>query len=122
MTSTIQSDTAEPLTVAIGISKRRNDNGAGFVTRDRENGRLMFWEPASADHGSLGIAILVDPAMVEGFAEDAENYLILLRVTPGRPFSYLMGSAWDRGLDFDSRAEWEAFVASHPPVRSSGPP
>ena len=119
MTSTLNSDTTEPLIVAIGISKRRNDNGAGFVTRDRENGRLMFWEPASPDHGSLGIAILVDPAMVEGFVDDAENYLILVRVTPGRPFTYLMGSAWDRGLDFKSRTEWEAFVASQPVVGPS---
>lgn len=115
MTSTLNSDTTEPLVVGIGISKRTNDNGRGFVTQDAENGRLMFWEPESADHGALGIAILVDPATVEGFTQDADNYLILVRVTPGQPFTYYMGSAWDRGLDFDSRQAWESFVAEQRP-------
>ncbi|KAK0332370.1 hypothetical protein LTR94_025164, partial [Friedmanniomyces endolithicus] len=92
MTSTLSSDTDEPLIVGIGISKRSNANGAGFVTRDEANGRLMFWEPDTPEHGALGIAIVVDPSMVEGFAQDADNYLILVRVTPGRPFTYFMGS------------------------------
>lgn len=112
MTSTLSSDKAEPLIVGIGISKRKNENGTGFVTRDRENGRLMFWEPENTEHGGMGIAIAVDPSLVEGFTEDAENYLILVRVTPGRPFTYYMGSAWDRGLDFRDRATWESFVKS----------
>lgn len=115
MTSTLQSDTTAPLIVGIGISKRTTDAGRGFVTRDAANGRLMFWEPENPEHGSLGIAILVDPAIVEGFAEDADNYLILVRVTPGRPFTYYMGSAWDRGLDFNSRPAWEAFVQGWAP-------
>ncbi|WP_292044761.1 MULTISPECIES: glycoside hydrolase family 88 protein [unclassified Brevundimonas] len=112
MTSTVSSNTATSLIVGIGISKRSNDNGRGFVTRDAEHGRLMFWEPDNPEHGSLGIALAVDPATVEGFAEDADNYLILVRVTPGQPFTYYMGSAWDRGLDFSSRQSWEDFVAS----------
>ncbi|MGQ2990961.1 MAG: glycoside hydrolase family 88 protein [Brevundimonas sp.] len=121
MTSTLNSDTTEPLIVGIGISKRKNENGSGFVTRDRENGRLMFWEPENPEHGGIGIAILVDPAMVEGFAEDADNYLILVRVTPGRPFTYYMGSAWDGGLDFHDRTSWEAFVATQRPAFAAAP-
>ncbi|MDB5422343.1 MAG: glycosyl hydrolase family 88, partial [Brevundimonas sp.] len=93
-----------------------NDAGRGFVTKDAANGRLMFWEPNDPAHGSLGIAILVDPAMVEGFAEDGDNYMILLRVTPGQPFVYYMGSAWDRGLDFASREAWETFAAGQTPT------
>ncbi|EHN77045.1 glycosyl hydrolase family 88, partial [Streptomyces coelicoflavus ZG0656] len=85
--------------------------GAGFVTRDAANGRIMFWEPEDPEHGSLGIAVVADPSMVEGFAEDADNYLMLVRVTPGRPFVYYMGSAWSRGLDFPDRRSWEAFFA-----------
>jgi hypothetical protein len=110
MTSTLESDRPEPLIVGIGISKRRNAAGSGTITRDGATGRLSFREPADAEHGSLGIAILVDPAMVVGFTEDADNYLILLRVTPGRPFVYYMGSAWDRGLDFPSDEAWAAHI------------
>ena len=112
MTSTLTSNSAAPLIVAIGISKRSNDNGRGFVTRDAAHGRLMFWEPENPEHGSLGIALAVDPATVEGFTEDADNYLILVRVTPGQSFTYYMGSAWDRGLDFATRSAWEDFVAN----------
>lgn len=112
MESTLQSDSPEPLTVAIGISKRKIGNDNGIVTRDLKNGRLMFWEPESPEHGSLGIAIAVDPALVQGFAEDAENYLVLLRVKPGQPFVYYMGSAWNRGLDFKDRNAWESHVAA----------
>jgi rhamnogalacturonyl hydrolase YesR len=115
MVSTLQSDQSTPLTVAIGISKRQNDAGRGYVTKDAANGRLMFWEPNDPAHGSLGIAILVDPAIVQGFTEDADNYLILLRVTPGQPFVYYMGSAWDHGLDFSSREAWETFAAGQTP-------
>jgi hypothetical protein len=116
MTSTLNSDTTEPLIVGIGISKRRTAAGAGAVTRDAANGRLMFWEPEHPEHGGLGIAILVDPAMVEGFADDADNYLILVRVTPGQPFTYYMGSAWDGGLDFPTRAAWETYVTEQRPA------
>ena len=112
MTSTFTSNSDAPLIVAIGISKRSNDNGRGFVTRDAAHGRLMFWEPENPEHGSLGIALAVDPATVEGFTEDADNYLILVRVTPGQSFTYYMGSAWDRGLDFATRSAWEDFVAN----------
>lgn len=112
MTSTLTSNSDAPLIVAIGISKRSNDNGRGFVTRDAAHGRLMFWEPENPEHGSLGIALAVDPATVEGFTEDADNYLILVRVTPGQPFTYYMGSAWDRGLDFATRSAWEDSVAN----------
>lgn len=116
MTSTLQSDSTEPLIVGIGISKRRIGDDGGFVTRDAANGRLMFWEPENPEHGALGIAILVDPAKVEGFTEDADNYLILVRVTPGEPFTYYMGSGWDGGLDFADRAAWETFVAGQHPA------
>lgn len=112
MTSTLTSNSDAPLIVAIGISKRTNDNGRGFVTRDAAHGRLMFWEPENPEQGSLGIALAVDPATVEGFTEDADNYLILVRVTPGQSFTYYMGSAWDRGLDFATRSAWEDFVAN----------
>lgn len=122
MTSTLQSDTAEPLIVGVGISKRKNATGSGTVTRDAAAGRLSFREPSDPDHGSLGIAILADPAMVVGFTEDADNYLILLRVTPGRPFVYYMGAGWDRGLDFPTAEAWDAYVAAQHPDFAVAPP
>lgn len=115
MTSTLESNTAEPLIVGIGVSKHKNAQGSGAVVRDPAKGLLSFREPDDPGHGSLGVAILADPRLVVGYAEDADNYLILLRVTPGEPFVYYMGSAWDRAPDFPTAAAWEAHVAAQTP-------
>lgn len=110
MRSTLSSDSAEPLTVAIGIGKV-GKNGKGFLDQDKASGRMTYWEPDDAAHGALGIAVAVDPAILVGFAQDAENYLMLVRVQPGQPFTYYMGSAWNRGGDVDDRAAWQKLVA-----------
>lgn len=113
MVSHLQSDTKEPLIVAIGIAKRKNPSGqTGTLKKDASTGLLSFWEPPHPDYGSIGISIKVDPKMVVGFAEDAENHLILVRVMPAKPFVYYMGSVWDGGLDVKDRAAWNAHVAA----------
>lgn len=115
MVSTIGSDQAEPLMVAIGISKRATAPAPGTLTADRATGRFAWWGPTDADKGTMGVALMVDPAMIADVTEDADNYLVLLTVTPGKPFVYYMGAAWDKGLDIHSRAEWEAYVTAQKP-------
>ncbi len=111
MVSTLQSDTRDPLIVGIGIGKRKNGAGTGRVVRDQANGRLTFHEPSDPGHGAVSITVAADPAMVVGFAQDADNYLMLVRVQPGTPFAYYAGYGWDRGLDVRSAADWDALVA-----------
>lgn len=112
MVSTLESDTKEPLVVGIGISKRKGGAGAGRVVRDKASGRLTFHEPADPGHGAVSITVAADPALVQGFAEDADNYLMLVRVQPGTPFAYYTGYGWDRGLDVRGAADWDALVAN----------
>ena len=38
------------------------------------------------------------------------DHAIRIRVKPGQPFVYYIGSAWDQGLDFKNREAWEAYV------------
>ncbi|MGF7151185.1 rhamnogalacturonyl hydrolase YesR [Sphingomonas zeicaulis] len=111
MRSTLSSNTSEPLTVAIGIGKV-GKNGKGFLQQDKNTGRMTYWEPEDAGHGALGVAVAVDPKMLVGFAQDAENYLVLLRIDPGKPFTYYMGTAWNRGGDVPDRTAWEKLVAA----------
>ena len=47
---------------------------------------------------------------IAAMTADADNNLILIKVKPGKPFVYYIGSGWDRGLDFKSADEWEAYV------------
>ncbi|MGK6355811.1 DUF4861 family protein [Sphingomonas sp. DT-207] len=112
MVSTISSDSPKPLLVGIGIGKRTTGQGAGELTVDGAKGLLSWWGPADDDHGRMAIAIRVDPAMIAEVRADADNHLVLLRVTPGQPFVYYSGSAWDKGQgNFRTRQQWDAYAA-----------
>ncbi|RZI99526.1 MAG: DUF4861 domain-containing protein [Brevundimonas sp.] len=112
MTSVIHSDSSDPLIVGIGICKRRNAQGVGSVSRDPRTAQLTFREPDDPGHGALSLSVVADPRQFAGFAQDAENNLLLITVEPGRAFTYFTGSAWSRGLDFPTAEAWDAHLAS----------
>jgi hypothetical protein len=112
MVSTIRSDKPGPLLVGIGIGKRTTGDG-GELTVDRARGLLSWWGPASADRGRMAVALRVDPALIADVRQDADNHLVLLRVTPGKPFVYYSGSAWSLGNGgFRSRDAWNGHAAA----------
>lgn len=115
MTSTIASSSVEPLTVAIGLSKRPTGTTLGSIRKDAGAARLTWWGPETPGKGAMGAAVMVDPAAFVGFAEDADNYLILVRVTPGKPFVYYAGAAWSGGPDFKREPDWHAYVQQQHP-------
>lgn len=116
MISTISSDSDAAMVVGIGISKRPINGGQpGEVKKDADAARLTWWGPPDGDKGRMAAAIMVDPSGFAGFAEDADNILILVRVLPGRPFVYYSGAAWDRGGDFPTKAAWQAYVDAQRP-------
>lgn len=117
MVSTLTSSSSDALIVGIGIAKRPVNGGAlGEIHRDAAAARMSWWGPADGDKGRMAAAVIVDPAFFAGFAEDADNYLILVRALPGKPFTYYAGAAWDHGGgDFATRGAWDAYVdAQHP--------
>ena len=116
MISTIRSNDRTPLIVGIGVSKRATSAASGTYTVDRATGRFSFWTPTDPDKGAMGIALMVDPTMIAGVREDADNYLVLLTVTPDRPFVYYMGATWDKSRDFHDRASWEAYIKAQAPI------
>lgn len=116
MVSTIRSDRPDPLVVGIGISKRpTSEEKLGTLTADKSTGRVSWWGPTDPTAGTMAVALMVDPKALVGVTEDYDNYLVLVRVQPGVPFVYYMGGTWDKGLDFHSRAEWDAYVAGQKP-------
>lgn len=111
LTSTIASNSDAELIVGIGISKRPINGGKpGEIEKDSAGARMSWWGPADGEKGRMAAAVIVDPAVFAGFAEDSDNYLILVRVQPGRPFVYYSGAAWDRGGDFATQADWNGYV------------
>jgi hypothetical protein len=115
MVSTLNSDKKDPLVVGIGITRRRGPDGSGVFSKDLGAGRVSYWEPTDPVKGTMGIALMVDPKALIEVRQDAENYLVLVKVDPGRPFVYYMGAAWDKGLDFHDRASWETYVREQKP-------
>ncbi|HVY84979.1 MAG TPA: DUF4861 family protein [Caulobacterales bacterium] len=110
LTSTISSNTNDPLLIGVGLNKRPNTFGQAALSADRARGAFSAWGGADPTYGNIGVAVLVDPRQIADVKEDADNYLVLLNVAPGQPFSYRIGACWDRGLDFTSRAAWDAYV------------
>lgn len=116
MTSTIAASDGGDLIVAIGISKRPVQGGQlGAIDRDEAAARMSWWGPADGAKGRMAAAVIVDPASFAGFAEDADNHLILVRVRSGRPFVYYSGAAWDGGGDFATRGAWNSYVDAQRP-------
>jgi len=105
--STLDSDQPGDLIVGIGLAKRTGEGG--HLVQNRERGLMSYWQPPEKN-GTIGVGVRVDPAMVVGFAEDALNYLVLLKVTPGKPFVYYAGACWSKGPDFKTAAEWENYL------------
>ncbi|MBN2973285.1 DUF4861 family protein [Roseomonas aeriglobus] len=111
MTSTLQSDRRDPLIVGIGIGRRTTGQDAGDLTIDRARGFMSWWGPVDGSHGRMAIAIRVPPERLVDVKTDFDNQLILIRVTPGEPFTYYSGSAWSGGRGgFTTRARWDAYV------------
>ncbi len=115
MVSTIDSDTHDPLVVGIGISKFSTSHLPGKLTSDRAGGRISVWSEGPPEKGAMGVAIIVDPASLIEVKQDADNYLLLVRVTPGKPFVYYMGATWSKGLDFQTREQWDSYVKAQRP-------
>jgi hypothetical protein len=111
MVSTLSSDKPGALTVGIGIGRHTIGSSEGALTVDRAHGVLSFWSAEDGEHGRMAIALKVDPAMIVDIRNDADNYLVLLKVMPGKPFVYYSGSAWDKGVGgFRTRAAWDRYV------------
>ena len=116
MVSTLSSNKPGELVVGIGINKHPTSlTSLGTLTTAKANGRMTWWGPEDPVKGAMGVAVMVDPAAIVGFHEDFDNYLVLVRVTPGKPFVYYEGAAWSKGLDFHSKAAWSAYVAGQKP-------
>ncbi|MBT0669368.1 glycoside hydrolase family 88 protein [Novosphingobium profundi] len=115
MVSTIGSDSKAPLLVAIGLQKAPTEAGRGHFVADAASGRFTLWTPEDPDKGAMGLALMVDPAMIAEIVDDYDNHLVVLRVEPGKPFVYYMGSTWSKSLDFHDERAWQAYVATSTP-------
>ena len=115
MVSTMQSNRKGALAVAIGIAKRPTSTQPGQFIADRAHDRFVFWSPEDPVTGAMGVAVMVDPAQIAEVTVDADNWLVVLKVQPGRAFVYYSGATWSRRGDFPDYAAWRAYVSAQSP-------
>jgi hypothetical protein len=113
MVSKMDSNQPGLLEVGIGIARRPTSEKPGHFIADAAHGRFTFWSPEDPDKGAMGVALLVDPAMIAEVTQDADNFLVVVKVKPGSPFVYYMGATWSRRGDFPDEAKWVSHVAAH---------
>lgn len=97
---------AANLAHAIGI--RRLKTTAKQAGSDRAV--LTTWEPVK-EGGELGQAVIIDPAAVNGQADDDLNYYVLEKIQSGTPCVSYSGFAWTVAGDFKTAADWQRYVA-----------
>jgi hypothetical protein len=105
--STYTAEPAGPLQWAAGIKKP-----AGAQLRvEREQGWMRMWEAVRDGNGNQGCAVLMDPAQVVDATESGANALLVARSPAQGPAVYHAGSAWDRGPDVKTVADWDRYLA-----------
>jgi len=93
---------------AIGIRKGKDATSSD----SRENGILRSWETFPDDHGQLGCAVIVDPANLIAFTQDAKNFLALVKMPADHVISYYAGFGWSQS-GFPTAADWETYVSDY---------
>jgi len=93
-------------TWAVGIKKAKGAE----IRSARELGILRTWESLKEPNGSLGCAIVIDPAHIRSLAEVDGNVLFVVAPDGPGPITYFAGSAWDRGGDVSSVAIWDNMI------------
>ncbi len=90
---------------AVGIKK--TPKSQRLVTRAA--GTLRTWEPLKT--GELGCGVVLDPAAIVDFAEDAANYLVVAKVPADGAVVYYSGFGWDKSDDFRNLDDWDRYLA-----------
>ena len=108
--STFASDTDASVTVGVGVVKRPK---GGKLAKDEAGAWMSYWEPEMAPNGSIACAVIIPGGQTAGFAETGDEFLLIGRVQPGKPFVHYLGAGWSKSGDFPDAAAWESYVRDY---------
>ncbi len=112
MVVTLSSNRPEELLVGIGIGKRTTDPvKTGSFEGSAATGRFRWQGPEDPVRGAMTVMLLVDPSTIAKVTSDSDNYLVIVRATPGRPFVYYAGASWSLGRCAAESADWDRTIA-----------
>jgi len=91
---------------AAGIKKVAGER----MERDASKLWICSWEPMEMNGGEQGIALIADPELLAGTAEDELNWLAVSRIPDSSAVTHWAGFCWDRAGHFDGEKGWRAHV------------
>ena len=96
--------------IACGLVKRNSTT----VSTGMMNRWMSLWGPTNSDsvNGSLGTGVVLLAPVPATLREDNDQYLLIARAAPGRRFTYYAGAGWTRSGDFDTVADWNAYLTN----------
>jgi len=97
---------SEPLISAIGLKKVKDET----KQFNAEHGWLSCWEPMEKNLGMQGVALVMDPKMLQKQTEDQQNSLLLVKTGGANSVSYWAGFFWDKSGQFPSYDAWKTYV------------
>jgi len=96
-----------PLCAGIGLKKVASEQKAF----NAEHGWMAIWEKMEKNQGMQGVALVVDPKVMEKETEDTLNNLLLAKAGPdNNTVSYWAGFCWDKAGPFTDHEAWKAYV------------
>jgi hypothetical protein len=87
MATRARQDPASGAVTGIGLKKVKGEE----VTFNKDAGWLAKWEPMEKNGGQQGLAVIVDPKLLEKQTEDQKNLLLAIVLA----YPYLPGSSSD---------------------------
>ncbi len=94
------------LTTAIGLKKVAGEQ----KEFNAEHGWLLSWEKLEHLPGYQGVAIVIDPKLVEKSAEDKLNQLLIAKLPADNVSSYWAGFAWEKYGPVTTAEAWKKYV------------
>ena len=77
---------------------------------NKERGWLSKWEKMEKNGGEQGVAIVVDPKIIDKEEADKQNDLLLVKVPANNTVEYWAGFAWNKFGPFTDAASWNKYV------------
>ena len=95
-----------PLVCGIGLKKVSGET----KEFNREHGWLAVWEKVEKNQGMQGLAIVVDPSILQQEAADKLNNLLLASVASNHTVSYWAGFVWNKTGQCADFPQWKTLV------------
>jgi hypothetical protein len=99
-----------PLRLAAGIVTRSGQQEDKQLNPDEQ--WISYWFAPDKENGMTGCGAVLTPGTKAALKEQNNHLLAIVEQPCGRPFVYYAGACWDRGLDFKTAADWQAYLSS----------